>query len=80
MALTKESIQDKIEVLEDGLIQVRTVTRIIEDGNVIGQSFHRHVIPPGRDLANESGKAREIAQTVHTPEVIAAYQAKLEAS
>jgi hypothetical protein len=77
MTLTKETVQDKVEVLEDGTIQVRTVTRVVEDGNVIGQSFHRHVIAPGQDLTNESGKAREVAETVHTTEVIAAYQAKV---
>ncbi len=77
MALTKETVQDKIEILEDGIIQVRTVTRILEDGNVVGQSFHRHVIPPGKDLTNEAGRALETAQRIHTAEVIAAYQAKV---
>ena len=34
MALTKESVIDNITVIENGNIQVRTVTRIVEDGEV----------------------------------------------
>ena len=47
MSLTKEVTADKIEVVatEDGqVVQVRTATRIVEDGAVISQSYHRHVI------------------------------------
>ena len=32
MALTKEVIVDKIEVLELGQVPVRTATRVMEDG------------------------------------------------
>ena len=46
MALTKETVVDKIEVLEMGQVQVRTVTRVKEDGVVLSSSFHRHVIEP----------------------------------
>jgi len=42
--ITKEVVIDKIEVLEQGQIQVRQITRIIEEGEVISSSFHRHVI------------------------------------
>ena len=46
MALTKETVVDKIEVLEMGQVQVRTVTRIKEDGKELSSSFHRHVLEP----------------------------------
>ena len=46
MALTKETVVDKIEVLEKGQVQVRTATRVLEDGVQISSSFHRHVIEP----------------------------------
>jgi hypothetical protein len=46
MALTKETIVDKIEVLEMGNVQVRTATRVLEDGAVLSSSFHRHVLSP----------------------------------
>ena len=75
MALEKISVVDKVEVVENGTVQVRTATRIVEDGNVISQSYHRHTIPPGQDYSNECDKVKAICQATHTAEVIAAYQA-----
>jgi hypothetical protein len=73
--LTKTNIVDKIEVLENGCVQVRTATRIMEDGQVLSQSFHRHVVSPGDDYSGEDAKVQAICAAVHTPEVIAAYEA-----
>ena len=61
MALTKEIVIDKIEVLESNAIQVRKVTRVLEDGEVLSQSYHRHVLQPGDDLTNEDPKVVAIA-------------------
>ena len=63
MALTKEVVIDKIEVLESGAIQVRQATRVLEDGEVLSQSYHRHVLQPGDDLINEDPKVAAIATT-----------------
>ena len=79
MALEKISVVDKVEVVENGTVQVRTATRIVEDGKVISQSYHRHTIPPGQDYSNECDKVKAICQATHTAEVIAAYQAMQEA-
>jgi hypothetical protein len=73
MALTKEVVTDKIEVLENGTIQVRTATRVMENGSVLSSSFHRHVLTPASDLANEDAKVVSIANATWTPEVITAY-------
>jgi hypothetical protein len=75
--LSKESVVDKVEVLEKGQIQVRTVTRIVEDGEVISSNYHRHVLNPADDLTGQDAKVVAIAQATWTPEVIAAYQASL---
>jgi hypothetical protein len=61
MALTKEIVIDKIEVLESGAIQVRHVTRIMEDNILLSQSYHRHVVEKGADLATEHPKVVAIA-------------------
>ena len=61
MALTKETVVDKIEVLESDAIQVRTATRVMEDGEVLSQSYHRHVLQPGDDLTNEDPRVVAIA-------------------
>ena len=76
MSLTKQVIQDKIEVVNVGdwsVIQVRTKTAIIEGGNELSASFHRHVVSPTDDLTNESAEVTAIAQTVFTQEMKDAY-------
>jgi len=78
MSLTKETLIDKIEVVENGTVQVRQVTRIMEDGNQLSQSFHRWTISPGQDYSDQPDNVKAICQVTHTPEVVAAYQAKLE--
>ena len=73
--LTKNTVIDLCEVVENGTVQVRTATRIMEDGKVISQSFHRHCIAPGQDYSGEDAKVMAICAAVHTPECIAAYKA-----
>lgn len=76
--LQKIVLVDKIEVVEVGAVQVRTVTRIFEDGKVIGQTFHRHVVAPGDDYSKEDSKVQAICAAVQTPEVIEAYKKMVE--
>lgn len=75
MAITKELIVDRIEVLENGCVQVRTKTAIMEDGKQISGTFHRHVVTPGDDYSAEDARVQAICAATHTVEVIAAYQA-----
>ena len=78
MSLEKVVSVDLIEVIENGSIQVRTKTAIMEDGKQISGQFHRHVVAPGADVSGEDAKVQAIAAAVHTAEVIAAYQAAQE--
>ena len=67
MSLTKEVVADKIEVVatEEGqVVQVRTATRIVEDGAVISQSYHRHVINSGDDWSSEPSNVQAICNAV----------------
>jgi len=73
--LEKIEIVDRIEVIESGLIQVRTKTAIKEDGVEISSKFHRHVVVPGADYSAEDAKVQAIAASIHTAEVVAAYVA-----
>jgi len=75
MALEKIQIVDRIEVIENGAVQVRTKTAIMEDGKQISGSFHRHVVSPGDDYSGEDAKVQSIAASIHTADVIAAYVA-----
>ena len=72
MALTKSVTADKIEVVtgqdEDGndvtSVQVRTATKVLEDGAVISQSYHRHVIQSGDDYSSEPQNVQDICNAV----------------
>ena len=75
MALEKIEVVDRIEVLESGLIQVRTATRIMENGKAISNTFHRHAIAPGDSYAGEAQRVQAVCAATHIPETIAAYKA-----
>lgn len=66
---------DLIEVVENGIVQVRTKTAIMENGDQISESFHRHVVLPGDDYSAEEAKVQAICTVVHTSDVITTYKA-----
>ena len=70
MPLTKVISHD-CQVLEDGQIQVREITRVMEDGVELSKTFHRHVVDVGDDTTGESELVRDVAQNLHTPARIA---------
>jgi len=73
--LEKIQVVDRIEVLENGCVQVRTKTAIMEDGKQISGTFHRHVVAPNDDYSNEDPRVQAICEATHTAEVISAYLA-----
>ena len=80
MALTEESFADKVEIVGNFThVQVRVATVIKRDGEEISRSFHRHVIAPGDDYSAEDAQVQAVCAAVHTPEVIKAYKAQIEA-
>jgi len=79
MALTETKLIDKIEVVENGIVQVREATRIMKDDVQIAQTYRRWSLTPGQDVSNQASNVQAVANAAWTPEVIAAYQAQLEA-
>jgi len=88
MAITKETVVDKIEVLEMGSVQVRTATKIMEDGNELNRSFHRHVLEPSvkngdtwedTDISEEDAKVQAICNATWTDDVKKAFQEMVDA-
>ena len=75
MTLEKKITVDQIEVIENGFVQVRTKTAIMENGEQISSTFHRHIVAPGDDYSAENARVQAICAAVHTAEVIAAYKA-----
>jgi len=95
MAITKELIEDKIEIVGTNKdIQVRTATVIREDGVELTRSFHRHVVScvnsvkndddswthTDTDISSESTEVKAIANAVWTDEVKAAKKSANEAN
>ena len=80
MALTEITKVDQIEVTDINTIQVRVANIIEKDGVEIAKTYQRHVLAPGDDITNEDPKVQAIANTIWTPEVIAAYQTLLAAN
>ena len=80
MAITKETAVDQITVCENGTVLYREATRIIEDGKVLTQTYHRTSLTPGQDITGQPDKVVAICNTAWTPEVISAYQAQQEAN
>ena len=81
MALSEETVQDKIEIVGDfKIIQVRTATVIKRDGTEISRSFHRHIVAPDADTSGESDDVKAIAAQVHTDAIKTAYAAHIAAS
>ena len=88
MAITKETKADKIEVVGDWNVQVRTATIIKEDDVELTRSFHRHVLQPftsskaddnswthtATDISGEGAQVQAIANAAWTDDVKAAYK------
>ena len=83
MSLTKETVEDKIEVVDCGgwkMVQVRTAT-IIKDNDVeISRSFSRHVVAPDDNWSSATTEVKAICDAMHTDSAKAAYKAHIEAA
>jgi len=88
MALTKETIADKIETLENGTVQIRTATVIKEDSTELTRTFHRHILTPSTktgdtwgdtDISSEDTRVQAICNAVWTSTVKTDYQAAQDA-
>ena len=88
MALTEETIEDKIEVVNGTHVQIRTATVIKRDGKEITRSFHRHTLSPSTktddgwadtDISSESAEVQGICNAVWSDSVKTAYQVMVDA-
>jgi DNA repair photolyase len=73
--ITTKSTIDLIEVMQNDVIRVRVKTSVLSNDKQIAESFEHRVIAPGADYSAEDAKVKAIAASIHTTEVIAAYQA-----
>ena len=76
----KQTVVDRIEVLVDQTVAVRYLVTVTEDGKPFAEQVKGNYFKPGDDYSAEDVKVQAICAAVHTPEVIAAYQAAQEAA
>jgi len=75
MSLEKVIEVDLVEIVNHNVVQIRTATKIMEDGKQLSVSLSRHTISPGEDYSGECDKVKAICAALHTPQGIAEYQA-----
>ena len=74
MSLKKQTVIDQITVQENGVVEVREVTRVIEGDVEIGRTYHRTTHRPGDDVSAADDRVKSICAAAWTPEIIAAAQ------
>ena len=87
MALTKEIVNDQIEVVRSTHVQIREARIIKEDGVELTRAFFRKTLSPGTlddsdnlvntDISGETAEVQGICNTVWTTAVKNAWKAKL---
>ena len=90
MAITKELVNDKIEIVNQWNVQIRTATVIKEDGKELTRSFHRKVLTPGSldasdnlvntDISGEDADVQRHCNAAWTDQVKTDYTAFLVAN
>lgn len=78
MVLEEVKVIDKIEVVENGTLQVREATRILKGGEQIAQTYHRWSFAPGSDVSEMPANVQAIASAAWTQEVIDAYNTQMQ--
>ena len=72
-----EKQEYKIEVLDNGTLQIRRSDIVLKDDVEIGRQYHRHVLMPGSDVTSEVKRVKDVAAAVWTADVVSAYQASI---
>ena len=79
MASYTEQIEYKEEILPNQVIQLRTATIVLKDGEEVGRQFHRSVFSPGDDVTGAPAEVQAIASALWSADVVSAYQASIPA-
>lgn len=74
--MLKKQITYDHHITEDGIIQVREITRVFEDDKKLSKSYHRHTVTPLDDVENEDDRTKIIANAIYTPEFVEEYRKK----
>jgi hypothetical protein len=75
---SEKVVIDRIEILEDGQIQVRQASRVYRDDKKIAETYFREVLAPGDILDKQDEKVKAIAMTIWTEDVVNRYKESLK--
>ncbi len=76
--ISEKQITGKIEILEDGQVQLREDTIILRDNTEISRLYHRRVLEPGQDITNEDIRLKSVCGIIWTAQVIDDFKKKRE--
>ena len=68
-----KTVIDLIETTKTGVVEVRQAT-YANDGEI---NYHRWILLPGQNIDDQDQTVKDVCAATWTPEIIAAYQAKL---
>ena len=77
MTITTISTVDEITVTQNGIILVRTATRVLDGEKEVAVSYDRTSLVPGQDISTQPANVQAIANLTWTSEVITTYQKSL---
>lgn len=77
---TDTTILDKLEILFNGVIQVRKARIVTDEKGEVGRQLSRYILEPGQDVSTQPMKIQQIAAIIWTPSVVSAYQIAKAAS
>jgi hypothetical protein len=78
MALSKQKVQDKIEIVSEFKhIQIRYSNQILEDGVKLSEAYERTVVSCGDYDKADEHNVRAIADAVWTADLISEYEASI---
>ena len=86
MAFSKETVEDKINIMEQGQLEVRTKTTVLEDSVELSSSYHRHIVIPcsyngsewvDTDTSGMSARVQALATATWTDATVAAYKSAI---
>jgi hypothetical protein len=75
MAITKQTVSIADGVSERGQVQIKTITRVTEEGALISETVNRRVLNPGDSTDGEAEQVVAVANAVWTQAVIDAWNA-----
>jgi hypothetical protein len=70
--ITKEEVISAITITEHGNMEVRVTTRVLEDGEILSEKYHRRVIEAGADVSLEPQELQQYASIAFTPKRVEA--------